>query len=119
MKQQLLRNQYDERGVYELKCQDCSGVYIGQPGRTFRVTYKEHIQDIKSNKSKTGFSQHILNTEHAYNTMENTMKILNLQEKGQYLNALERFHIYKTKMSGGLLNDNYVHTYSPVFEAIC
>jgi hypothetical protein len=51
--------------------------------------------------------------------MENTMKILNLQEKGQYLNTLERFHIYKTKMSGGLLNNNYIHTYNPVFEAIC
>jgi hypothetical protein len=102
-----------------LKCQDCSDIYVGQSGRSFTVRYKEHIQDIKTSKSKTGFSQYILNTGHAYNTMENTMKILNLQEKGQYLNTLERSHIYKTKISGGLLNDNNIHTYNPVFEAIC
>jgi hypothetical protein len=47
------------------------------------------------------------------------MKILNYQEKGQYLNTLERFHIYKTNKTGGLLNDNYIRVYNPVFEAIC
>jgi hypothetical protein len=78
-KQRLLRNQYDESGVYELKCHDCPGSYIGQTGRSFRIRYKEHIQDIRSNKSKTAFSQHILNTGHAYDTMKKTTKILNLQ----------------------------------------
>jgi hypothetical protein len=47
------------------------------------------------------------------------MKILNYQEKGQYLNTLERFHIYKPNKTGRLLNDNYIHIYKPVFEAIC
>jgi hypothetical protein len=73
----------------------------------------------KNNKSKTGFSNHILNTRHAYDTIENTMEISNFQEKGNYLNTLEWFHIYKAQKTGGLLNDNYTDTYNPVFELIC
>jgi hypothetical protein len=73
-KQRSLRNQYDKSGVYGLKCQNCPSIYIGQTGRSFRVRYKEHIQDIKSNKSRTGFSQHILNTGHAYGNSQFTRK---------------------------------------------
>jgi hypothetical protein len=90
-------NPYDEIGVYRLKCQKCSGVYIGQTRRNFKTRYKEHIQDIKSNNSKTGFSHHILSTGHAYDNIENTLEVLNFQEKGNYLNTLERFHIYTDK----------------------
>jgi hypothetical protein len=35
---------YEESGVYELKCQNCPGSYIGQTGRNFKTRYKEHIQ---------------------------------------------------------------------------
>jgi hypothetical protein len=78
-----------------------------------------HIQDVRANRNKTGFSHHIPSTGHAYDTLENTMKILNYQEKGQYLNTLERFHIHKTNKTGRLLNDKNIHVYNPVFEAIC
>jgi hypothetical protein len=77
------RNQYDESRVCGLKCQNCSSMYIGQTGRSFKIRYKEHVQDIKNNKSRTGFSHHILNTGHAYDSMGN----LNFQEKGIYLNT--------------------------------
>jgi hypothetical protein len=46
---------YDESGVCKLKCQNCSCIYIGQTGRNFKTRYKEHIQDIKNNRSRTGF----------------------------------------------------------------
>jgi hypothetical protein len=69
-------------GVCELKYQSCPGSYIGQIGRNFKTRYKEHIQDIRNNRSKTGFSQHILNTGHAYDNIENTLKILDIQEEG-------------------------------------
>jgi hypothetical protein len=67
---------------YQLKCQNCSCVYIGQTEMNFKTRYKEHIQDIKNNRSTTGFSHHILDTGHAYDKTENTMKILKFQEKG-------------------------------------
>jgi hypothetical protein len=55
---------------------------------------------------------------HAYDRKENTLKILNIQEKVTYLNTIERFHIYKTKKTAILLNDNYTDTYNPLFELI-
>jgi hypothetical protein len=42
-------NKYEGSVVYKLKCQTCSGVYIGQTGRNFKVRYKEHIRDIRHN----------------------------------------------------------------------
>jgi hypothetical protein len=41
--------------VYKIKCTDCGGAYIGQTGRKFRVRFKEHIRDIRSNKGNTGY----------------------------------------------------------------
>jgi hypothetical protein len=70
------------------------------------------------NKSRTNFSHHILNTGHAYDGIENTMEFLNFQEKGKYLNTLEWFHIYKSKKTVWLLNDNYIDTYNLVFKLI-
>jgi hypothetical protein len=60
----------------------------------------------------------MLNTGHAYDSIENTSKILNTQGKGPYFKTLEKFHIYKTKKTGILLNDNCADTYNPIFEQL-
>jgi hypothetical protein len=57
--------------------------------------YKKHIHDIRSNNSNTGYPNHILNTGHTYGTVQDTMEIITLGKNGKYLNALERYHIYK------------------------
>jgi hypothetical protein len=90
-------NKFEQCGVYELRCNSCHKAYIGQTGRNFKTRFKEHIQDIKNNRTKTGFSQHILNTGHEYNTIENFMNIIKIQNKGKLLNTLEKFYIYKEK----------------------
>jgi hypothetical protein len=90
-------SKYNQCGVYELKCKNCSNIYTGQTGRSFKTRFKEHIQDIWNNRNKTGYSHHIINTGHAYDNIENTLNILNTQKKGPFLNTLEKFHIYKAK----------------------
>jgi hypothetical protein len=77
-----------------MKCLDCPMKYVGQTGRDFNTIYKEHIYDIKSNDSNTGYSGHILNTSHTYGTIEDTMKMIK-SRKGQYLNTVEKYHITK------------------------
>jgi hypothetical protein len=64
-----------------MKCQDCPLKYIGQTDRTFHTRYKEHIQAIKSNNSYSGYSNHILNTGHAYGTITDTMGIVKTAKK--------------------------------------
>jgi hypothetical protein len=74
-----------------------SGSYIGQTGRSFKVRYGEQVQVIRTNNERAGYSHHILKTGHSYGSLENSLEILNILEKGPYLNTLERLRIYRTK----------------------
>jgi hypothetical protein len=92
-------------GVYKIKCRSCQNAYIGQTGRSFKVRFKEHINDIVNNRSKTGYSQHILNNGHerAHSIMK--LEVLERQHKSPFLNTLEKFHIFKCRKECNLLND--------------
>jgi hypothetical protein len=111
-------NLYEDSVFYELKCQNCPGRYIGQTGRKFKTRYKEHIQDIKNNKSKKGFAHHILNTGNSYNNIEKSLQILNIEDNVPYINTLEKFQKNKTKKTGILVNDNYADIYNPIYELL-
>jgi hypothetical protein len=76
-----------------MKCLDCPLKYIGQTGRTFNLRYKEHNHAIRSNCSKSGYSNHILNTGHTYGTITDTMDHIMIGGKSRHLNTLERYHI--------------------------
>jgi hypothetical protein len=54
--------------------------YIDQTGRTLKTRYKEHIRDIKNDGQYSKFGQHITDTGHEYDTMENTMNILRIEK---------------------------------------
>jgi hypothetical protein len=44
---------------------------------------------------KTPNLPNILDTTHEYETLEEAMKVLHIEKKGQVLDAYERFHIYE------------------------
>jgi hypothetical protein len=51
---------------------------IGQTGRNFSCRYKEHTQAIKSDNQtsqKSMFADHILQRNHSYDKIEETMEI--------------------------------------------
>jgi hypothetical protein len=56
---------YSKSGVYQLEFVECHMKYIAQTGRTFKARFKEHIQDIRTNRHNSKFEQHILDTGHA------------------------------------------------------
>jgi hypothetical protein len=111
-------NKFEQCGIYKLECNSCPKMYIGQTGRNFKTRYKEHIQDIRNNRTKTGYSHHIPDTGHEYGNIENTLSILNVQKKGAFLNTLEKFHIYKEQQTNDLLNESGTDNYNPIFELI-
>jgi hypothetical protein len=90
-----LQDEYENSGVYQRRCMDCPLKYIGQTGRTFKTTYKEHIQAIRNNNGNSRYSKHILNMGHSYGSVTNMMKVLKTQRKGKHLNTLERYTEYK------------------------
>jgi hypothetical protein len=65
-----------------------------------------------------GYSNNILNTGHAYGTMQDTMEIITLGKKGKYVNALGRYHIYKVSRDNLSMNDTHIDTYNPIFETL-
>jgi hypothetical protein len=67
---------------------------------------------------KSGYSNHILNTEHAYGVMTDTMDVITTGRKGKHLNTLERYHIYRTSRENLHMNDTYIDTHNPIFEAL-
>jgi hypothetical protein len=97
---------------------DCPMKYIGQTGRTFNTRHTEHIHDIRSNNSNSGYSNHILETGHAYGTVTDTMDIITTGRKGKHLNTLERYYIYKTSMENLHMNDTHIDKHNPIFEAL-
>jgi hypothetical protein len=92
--------------------------YIGQTGQPFNTRYKEHIRDIKNNNSKSGYSNHILNTRHSYGNIIDTMEIIKTERKGKHVNTLERYHIYKISKEGIHMNNMHDETYNPIFDDI-
>jgi hypothetical protein len=92
--------------------------YIGQTGRTFRTPYKEHTNTIRTNKQNSKFVQHILETGHNYDTIDHSMKILQIEMKGPKLNTLERFHIYDKKKKGLQMNDTFTDIHKPIFDIL-
>jgi hypothetical protein len=112
-------DKYNKSGMYQLKCNSCQPSYIGQTGRNFKDRYKEHIRSIRTNKPNTKYAQHILDTQHAYGPVSNTMYILlPIERKGQLMNTWERFHIYKLSSNILELNNTYTDIYNPIFNPI-
>jgi hypothetical protein len=63
--------------------------YIGRTGRAFNTRCKEHIYDIRSKNSNSGYANHILNTGHTYGPIDDVMEIVEMGKKGKYLNTLK------------------------------
>jgi hypothetical protein len=90
-----------------MKCLDCPLKYTGQTGRSFKTTYKEHAQAIRSNNSNSGYQTHILNTVHAHGTIMVTMGIIKTGRKGKHLNTLEKYYIYRISKDNLHMNDTH------------
>jgi hypothetical protein len=93
-------DRYDKSGIYRLKCSSCPRRYIGQTGRSFKVRYKEHINGIKYNRQKTGYSQHVLNIGHDRTHNITSLDIIDVHHKGPYLNTQKHITFIKIDKKG-------------------
>jgi hypothetical protein len=66
-----------------MKCKDCSQKCIGQAGRTFCTRYKEHIRDITTNGNTSKYAQHIFDTTHNYDDIDEAIEILYIARKSR------------------------------------
>ena len=121
----LLRNnvtneadKYTRSGIYQLNCPTCSNKYIGQTGMSFQIRYREHKHDYKYMCHKSRFAQHLLEECHSFDTMENTMEVIQFARKGRMMDALEKFHIYDITRKDIQINDRLKIQRNPIFDAV-
>jgi hypothetical protein len=55
---------------------------------------------------------------HDYGTIDNTMNILKIVNKGIFLDVIERFHIYKTSKVKPIINEQHFDEYNILFEIL-
>ena len=97
---------------------------VGQTGGDFLTRYKEHLRSSRTNNSKSGIAQHLIDNNHAMGSTEKTMKMLHISKAGPYLYilVLERFYIFRgSKIEAKLQTYGiYIHTHDqPLFLILC
>jgi len=92
--------------------------YIGLTGRPFRTRYQEYLRDFKYNNYKSKFAQHLLEKQDAIDKMENIMNVLHITDKGQMMNTIERYYIYRETKMDNQINDKLTVQPNAISEII-
>jgi len=83
--------------VYQVNCNNCDGVYIGETRQKLHTRMDQHAYDIKSNKDNTALANHVKNLKHTVNLEQ--PKILDTEHNHQKRKFLEALHISKNSKS--------------------
>jgi len=67
---------------------------VGQTGRNFAIRFNEHKNAFRNNTHTSKFAKHLNEQAHAFDTIHNTMQVLQNQSKETHLNTIKRFYIY-------------------------
>ena len=54
-------------GVYEIQCETCDKIYVGESGRDLEKRVKEHRRDIKNAEVKNAMFVHVRDFDHPIN----------------------------------------------------
>jgi hypothetical protein len=108
---------HSQSGVYKLTCPDCGKAYVGQTGRNFTTRFKEHKNAFRTGNLSSNFSKHLIEHQHSFGSIQNTMQILRLHNKGTHLNTTERFYTY-TEYNNNHLNDESTIFPNKIFDTL-
>jgi len=112
------RDKYNRSGTYKLTCLDCNKAYIGQMGWSFTQRFKEHRNAFRSNSTTSNYAKHALEHSHPFSPIQDTMQILQYQNKVAHLNTVEKYFIYKEFCINNHLNDESNKARNKIFDAL-
>jgi hypothetical protein len=78
---------------------------VGQSVRAVAVSYEEHIRYIQTNDRTSTYVLHILNQQHEYGCLNETLKLLKAYDKGNLMNLWEKFYIQQLSHMGKLISE--------------
>jgi hypothetical protein len=64
-------------GVYELKCNACNNVYLGQSSKLITIRRKKHRRYIRTNNQISKYAMRTLDNRHEYGTVYETLNCYN------------------------------------------
>jgi uncharacterized protein (UPF0335 family) len=111
-------------GIYQISCNGCESVYIGQTKRTLKKRFTEHISHVKKNEpEKSSVAQHILThikeKPHSHTINIDNVRLLQRVDQPWKLNVYESMHIHKRKNAGiPLLNSDEGNVFSCLFSLV-
>jgi hypothetical protein len=111
-------DKYTQSGVYKLACPDCKKAYVVQTGRNFTIRFREHINAFKNNNHSSKYARHLIEQNHTLDSIQNTMQVLQYQNKGAHLDPYERFHIYTEYVKENHLNDEHAIFPNKLFDTL-
>lgn len=93
----------EQSGIYQIPCQDCPSVYIGQTRRKLKTRLKEHKNAVDNKKpNDSAVAAHTTTSNHSIDW--EGAKLIKAVRKASHLNAWESFHISNTTVP--LMNED-------------
>jgi hypothetical protein len=86
--------------------------------KKFLLRFKEHRAAFKTNSQSSNFAKHLIEHTHYFGPIQNTMQILQRQNKGAYLNTIERYYIYAEFTKNNHVNDEQTISPNKIFETL-
>ena len=83
--------------VYEVPCNDCDHVYIGETGRTLEKRLKEHRSAVKKNDRKNGIGVHAWDTGHQVKWESASVKEVETNLSNRRI--MEALHIHRIRVA--------------------
>jgi hypothetical protein len=111
-------NQEHKSGIYKLTCNTCKLSYIGHTNRNLKQRYQEHIHYIRNNDPQSTYAQNILNKQHEYGTITDTMTLLKHEHKTSMLIPYEQLFIQTYYQNRHLITEQNIGEPSPLFQLI-
>lgn len=85
----------EKSGIYQISCEDCNAIYIGQTKRKISIRFKEHISYSRlKQKEKSKLAEHLITKNHS--TTINNLKLIKTVEN-KNLDSSESLYIKKVK----------------------
>ena len=102
--------------VYQLTCNICNLLYVGQTSRSLKIRFQEQIRYIRYNNPQSAEALHILQNQHEYGQINSTMTLLKPLNNPSLLLPYERYCIQSLHQEGKRIPEQSPGETNPLFQ---
>jgi hypothetical protein len=107
---------FEKSDVYAISCVTCGKAYVGQTSRSPNLRYKELTRYIRHNNPQSAYTLHILQHQHVYGPMDQTMTLLKPITNISFLTPYELFFIQSLSHTKILIAEQHTGDPNPLFQ---